>query len=113
MKNYFSSNLKYLRNLHHLTQEELAKKIDKDYSTIGKWEKGNRSPIMADVIKISELFDIQIGDLILKDFTLGQSVSSISDVKKSIKQLPTSEMKDENKKQLVELVDTFNKIAKG
>jgi len=47
-----------------MTQEELAKKMEKDYSTIGKWENGTRFPIMVDVLKIAELFDISLEDLI-------------------------------------------------
>lgn len=47
-----------------MTQEELAKKLEKDYSTIGKWENGTRSPIMADVLKIADLFKVELKDLI-------------------------------------------------
>ena len=50
-----------------MTQEELAKKMDKDYSTIGKWEKGQRSPIMQDVIRLAELFEVGLEELICKD----------------------------------------------
>lgn len=67
MDNFFSTNLKYLRQVNKLTQEELGKKLDKDYSTIGKWEKGQRSPIMYDVLRIVELFNISLEDLIYKD----------------------------------------------
>lgn len=68
MENNFASNLKHLRLQSGMTQEELAKKLDKDYSTIGKWELGQRSPIMTDVIRIAELFNISLEKLI------GQSI---------------------------------------
>ena len=58
MENNFASNLKHLRLQSGMTQEELAKKLDKDYSTIGKWELGQRSPIMTDVIRIANLFNV-------------------------------------------------------
>ncbi len=64
MENNFARNLKHLRLQNGMTQEELAKKLDKDYSTIGKWELGQRSPIMTDVIRISELFNISLEKLI-------------------------------------------------
>ena len=70
MKNYFSSNLKYLRMKHNFTQSELAKKLGKDYSTIGKWELGQRSPIMLDTIKVSELFSVPLEILINTDLSL-------------------------------------------
>lgn len=68
MENNFASNLKHLRLQAGMTQEELAKKLDKDYSTIGKWELGQRSPIMTDVIRIANLFDVSLEKLI------GQSI---------------------------------------
>lgn len=67
MMNYFNTNLKHLRLISGLTQEDLGKKMDKDYSTIGKWENGTRSPIMEDVLKVSELFNIELTDLLLRD----------------------------------------------
>lgn len=67
MNNNFSNNLKKLRLQRGWTQEELGKKIKKDYSTIGKWENGSRSPIMEDVIALAKIFDIGITDLISTD----------------------------------------------
>lgn len=64
MENNFASNLKHLRIQAGMTQDELAKKLDKDYSTIGKWELGQRSPIMVDVLKIAELFQVSLETLI-------------------------------------------------
>lgn len=70
MKNNFPSNLKYLRNINGMTQEDLAKKMNKDYSTIGKWELGQRNPIMADILKLSDIFNIAVQDLVEKDLKL-------------------------------------------
>lgn len=67
INNNFSNNLKHLRNQKGLTQLQLAKLMKKDYSTIGKWENGTRSPIVLDVIKISEIFDVTLEDLIFSD----------------------------------------------
>lgn len=64
MENNFASNLKHLRLQAGMTQYELAQKLEKDYSTIGKWELGQRSPIMIDVIKIAELFQVSLETLI-------------------------------------------------
>lgn len=64
MENNFANNLRHLRIQNGLTQEELGKKLNKDYSTIGKWENGSRSPIMEDVIKIAEYFNISLQELI-------------------------------------------------
>lgn len=64
MENNFAKNLKKFRLDAGYTQEDLAKKLGKDYSTIGKWELGQRSPMMIDVIKIAQLFNISLEKLI-------------------------------------------------
>lgn len=64
MENNFSNNLRHLRIQRGMKQEDLANKLQKDYSTIGKWENGTRSPIMADVLKIAELFNVSLEQLI-------------------------------------------------
>ena len=73
MNNNFAFNLKHLRLEKGLTQEQLGKLINKDYSTIGKWENGTRSPIMEDVIKLSNILDVDIKDLINKDYEIDNS----------------------------------------
>lgn len=73
MENFFSQNIKHLRNKHNLTQLQLAKKLNKDYSTVGKWELGQRSPIMSDVIKIADLFDVSVDNLIFTDLRTNSS----------------------------------------
>ena len=70
MNNFFATNFKFLREKNKMRQEEIAKKLEKDYSTIGKWEKGQRYPIMLDVIRISQIFNVSLEDLILKDLRI-------------------------------------------
>ncbi len=70
MKNYFPENLKFLRTQKNMTQDELAKKMDKDYSTIGKWELGQRNPTMSDIIRISDIFNVSVQDLVEKDLRI-------------------------------------------
>lgn len=69
MKNYFQNNLKFLRTQNGMTQDELAQKLGKDYSTIGKWELGQRNPIMSDIIKLSDIFNVSVQTLIEKDLS--------------------------------------------
>lgn len=74
-ENHFPENLKYLRKEKKLSQEQLGKMLDKDYSTIGKWENGTRSPIMQDTLEICKLFDISLNDLVLKNLRIKGSDS--------------------------------------
>lgn len=68
MDNNFAFNLKHIRQEKGLTQEQLGKIMNKDYSTIGKWENGSRSPIMEDVLKLADVLNVDIKDLIDKDY---------------------------------------------
>ena len=68
MDNNFAFNLKRIRQEKGLTQEQLGKLIGKDYSTIGKWENGTRSPIMEDIIKLSDILNVDIKNLITDNY---------------------------------------------
>lgn len=81
MQNYFSTNIRFIREQRGLTQEQLANIIGKDYSTIGKWENGTRSPIMEDVLKIADILDIPIEELLTKDLRMIQSNEQIKTIK--------------------------------
>lgn len=73
MENYFYKNLKYLRETRKISQQYIADKIGVDRSTIGYWESKKAEPIMLNVIKIAELFNIELKDLILKDLETNTS----------------------------------------
>ncbi|MFA5407995.1 MAG: helix-turn-helix transcriptional regulator [Bacilli bacterium] len=76
MKDYFAINLKFLRESHKLSQEQLAKKIsDKTHQTsVGRWEEQSREPTMGIVVKVAEIFDVPIADIIAKDLRVKGSV---------------------------------------
>ena len=69
MENYFHTNLKYLRMKRGMTQLDLAKRLKKDYTTIGKWEKKERTPKLEEVIRIAEVFDVPLNDIITENLT--------------------------------------------
>ena len=94
MENNFANNLRHLRIQSGMTQEELAKKLDKDYSTIGKWELGQRSPIMTDVIRVAELFDISLEKLIGSSIILDNDKTINNDNKIDEMELLFSKHKD-------------------
>lgn len=96
MENNFAKNLKHLRIQNGLTQEELGNILKKDYSTIGKWELGQRSPIMEDVIRIAEYFNVSLQELIGGNLIYGTS-SNVSPTDKEYKKiLKEKGLMDEN-----------------
>ena len=78
MINYFSSNLKHLRLQAGMTQTELAKKLNKDYSTIGKWELSERTPTTLDLFKIADIFNVSERDIVNKDLSADRNISQLS-----------------------------------
>lgn len=64
---YFSSNLSYLRMMRRKTQEDMASEIGVSQGAIGNYESGRREPSLAEVIKIAQILEVSIDDLLTKD----------------------------------------------
>ena len=58
------SGIRILREEAHLTQEQLAKLLEVDRSTVAKWETGQSLPRLPVLKKIAELFGTTIDRLI-------------------------------------------------
>jgi len=63
----FSERLKQLRDEKDMSREELAGHLGMSYSTIAKYETGNRFPDQQTLLKIADIFDVSI------DYLLGKS----------------------------------------
>lgn len=72
MNNFFANNLKHLRVQSGMTQLELANKLGKDYSTIGKWELGQRNPVTLDLLKLADIFNVSERDLVQKNLAFNE-----------------------------------------
>lgn len=66
MKNFFGTNLNYLRKINNMTQTDLANKLNITHQTISNYEHGNRYCDLDMLIQISELFNVSIDDLLKK-----------------------------------------------
>ena len=64
MSKFFSKNLKYLRNIKKISQQQLANKLEIDRSTISKWETGDIDPTVSNVIAIANLLGVPVSDLV-------------------------------------------------
>ena len=65
--NFTNSNLKYLREKKKITQEKVSKDLKIDQSTIGKWESNSRKITLDWAIRLSQYFEVNIGDFISKN----------------------------------------------
>lgn len=68
-KNYFADNLRVLRKAHKLTQTQIADKLGLSVSLVSFWESGKREPVLDDVRKIANMFNVSIADLVGRDIT--------------------------------------------
>ena len=63
MKNMISVNLKYLRTLHELSQEQFSEKLGVSRQTIAKWESGESLPDIERCVEISMMYSVSLDAL--------------------------------------------------
>ena len=63
----FHENLKILRKEKGFSQEQLAVRLNVVRQTVSKWEKGLSVPDAELLIKLSEVFGVEVSDLLGKD----------------------------------------------
>ena len=71
-----------LRKLKHLSQEEVAEKLNVTRQTISKWETDQSSPELDKIIPICELFEITTDELITGKKEVKEKRLDIEDNKK-------------------------------
>ncbi len=62
--NNFKINLREIRIKHNLTQKELANKLGILERTISYWESGKRECDLDTLIRLADLFNVSIDDLV-------------------------------------------------
>ena len=94
----FNNKLYELRKQKGFSQEELANRLNVSRQTISKWEVGESTPDMENLVAIRELFEISLDELVLDKVpeeadTSAQVVKSefYSDIKENV-------LTDENRK---------------
>ena len=60
--------IKYLRELKGMTQEELANLLYVSKQAVSKWEKGVTLPDIENIIRLCELFNVDINYLLDLEF---------------------------------------------
>lgn len=60
--NYFSQNLKFLRESKNMSKSELAQKLNVNQSTISRWENNEMGITLENAYDISDFFNISVAD---------------------------------------------------
>lgn len=67
---YFSGNLRLLRHINKVSQDELAQLLGyKSFTTVQKWEDGTSYPKLDNIAKICDYFNISLEHLLLDDLS--------------------------------------------
>lgn len=61
----FSRQLKTIRLAKNLSQDALAEQLFISRQSISKWENGDATPDLENLIKLAEIFDISLDELVL------------------------------------------------
>lgn len=106
----FGKILKSLREDRDLNQEDIAKYMNVDRSTVGKWESGPSKPDYEKLVKLADFFNVTT------DYLLGNSKTSTAHNDSLEEEFPegvyvlrraSKELAPEAKKQMVKIMKTF------
>ena len=74
MAEYFSTNLKFLREKKGLSQNKLGSLIGVNQTTIARWEDDNRVPTIDNAIDVANTLDIPLSDLLGTDLRFDNAI---------------------------------------
>ncbi len=63
-KGMLSKNIKRLRQINQYSQEKLAEKLGVSRQAIAKWENGETTPDLTNLLEIARLFQVTLDDLV-------------------------------------------------
>lgn len=93
-----SERIKYLRDMHNLTQSELGRIAGVSDKAVSTWENGSAEPRMGAIQKMADYFGVSKGWLI--------GESPLDDNQ------PTLVCSDENERRLIEVYRSLNPVGK-
>ncbi len=69
MARFFNKNLKYIRKMKKISQQELATKIKVDRSSISRWENNEMEATVDKAIEIAKALDVPTATFLATDMT--------------------------------------------
>ena len=64
-----------LRNQHHMSQGDLAERLNVSRQSVSKWETGASVPDLDKLIAMSELFQVSMDELVKESIEIGDRIS--------------------------------------
>lgn len=76
--NFVSTNIKFLRKQHRLSQCELADRIGLKRGNIASYEKSIAEPKITNLTKLAHFFQVSVSDFVISDLSNGTPIKEIS-----------------------------------
>lgn len=104
----FGDNLKKLRKLKKLSQEDLAEKVGVSRQSVSKWETGDAYPEMNNILELCKILHCNINDLV------NDSIIDLESLDEEVKKKAVKLKKEQQKimKGLSEAIIVISKICK-
>ena len=87
MAEYLNNNVRYLRSVNGISQQNLADKIGVDRSTISRIENGEIETTIDNAINLAKAFNVSLNELVAKDLVTFDN-ASIIDISSDTIQIP-------------------------
>lgn len=111
MKNYFSTNLKYIREQKKLSKNKLGELVGVNQTTISRWENDKITPSIDNVIDVLNALNIpitELGTFLGKDLRTNTSyIPTEEDFKKVLEE---KGLLDEDGNLDKDKIDTVNRV---
>lgn len=69
MGNFFSKNLKFLRENKKISKNKLGEMVGVNQSTIGRWESNEITPSIDNVEEVARALNVALPDILIKDLS--------------------------------------------
>lgn len=104
----FGDNLKKIRIMKKLSQEDLAEKVNVSRQSVSKWETGDAYPTMNNLLELCKIFHCKINDLV------NDSIIDIDSLGDEVKTKVVSLKKEEQHKMKVlsKIITIISKIGR-
>lgn len=109
MDNYFSSNLKYLREKEGLSKSELADKLKVNQSTISRWENGDMGVKVDNAYDVATTLNVDLPSLVGKDLR-SEQVKKFNEIDELLFS-KAKDLSDEDKLVVMSVIDSIKKKA--
>lgn len=118
MNNYFSTNIKFIREQKRLSQNKFGELLNVNQTTIARWEDENRIPTIDKAIDISLKLNIPLNDLVGRDLRIKEQKKKKQLSQEEEKELLKETLKrkgflDENEELSEENFNTLINFAKA